>query len=205
MTSLLQPGQNPPAAEGGVGGAYEVINDFMFFDTQAVTNGQQAVPNFFQAVSNDPTITNMKNPGQLPDGWVFDVARVYCTVLIAPFAIAAAGVTGAAGDLNAIFNTQRAIFEFKYNDKSYGVRPLISLPPEAQVQAFSEATNAATNGREVAWVAPVGGVAPYLAGLRIQPKTTFVGIVSLAGAPVITTSPVNVRIALCGRLYRKLT
>lgn len=206
-SSLLNPGMTPPPAAGALDGTYEVLNDYVFFDTEPITNAQQAVNNFFVLANapGDQTITNMPAQGQLPDGWVFDVQRVYATFLVLPFAIAAAGVTGAAGDLANVLNTCRATVEFTYNSKSYGVRPLRSLPPDGQVQAFSEATNAATNGREVAWVAPVGGIAPYLAGLRIQPKTQFKLAVTLAVAPTITTSPLNLYIGLCGRLYRKVT
>lgn len=207
MNSLLNPGTTPPPAAGALDGTYEVLNDYVFFDTNPIANGSAVVNNYFVLANapGDQTITNMPAQGQLPDGWVFDVQRVYASFLVSPFAIAAAGATGPASDISQIINTARATFEFIYNSKSYGVRPIRSLPPDGQVQAFSEATNAATAGREVAWVAPVGGVAPYLAGLRIQPKTQFKGVIQLAVAPVITTTPLNLYIALCGRLYRKVT
>lgn len=200
--AAMQPGRTPPPPDGGMG--YEVINDYQLFDTVAITTAVQAVPNLFVTVQADPTLGNIPSQGQLPDGWFFDVDRVFVDFLTIP-ALVVATVVGPATDLANIQDTCRATFEFKYNDKSYGVRTLRSLPPSGGVQAFSSGTYVATNGREYAWTGPMGARAPYLNGLRIQPKTKFLGVVSLAVAPTLNQTPLNVCVSLMGRLYRKVT
>lgn len=201
----FQAGLTPPPSDGSF--TYEIVERYTLFDTQPITNAQQAVPNFFVTLSSDQTITNMPSAGQLPDGWYFDIEDVYANPLVIP-AAGTKAVTGPAADLANIYNTQRATFEFKYNDKSYGVRPLSSFGPEGAVQAFTSMEGATADpgaSLQVAWPGPVGAGSGYLMGLRINPKTRFIGIVSLAGAPTITQTPLNLRLSLVGRLWRKVT
>lgn len=198
----IQPGLTPPPSENGMG--YEILRNYSLYDTQAITTAQQAVPTFFATIQSDVTLGNLPSQSQLPDGWYFDVDTVYATLLVLP-SLGVGTIAGAINDIANIYQTCRAVFGFTYNDKSYGTRPLASIPPDGTPQGFYAGTLTAPQTKEVGWAGPVGGFCGYLRGLRIAPKTKFQGNVSLAVAPTLAASPLNLRLNMVGTLWRKVT
>src|SRR4029077_2402878 len=203
-TAAMQPGMTPPPSESGM--AFEVLRNYDLYDTQAITTAVQAVPNFFGAIQSDVTLGNLPSASQLPDGWYFDVDTVYADLLTLPNAVASATIPGSISDIANILNTARAALTFTYNDKSYGTRPLRAVPPIGAPQGFYafEGTAAAAS-KEVGWQGPVGGYCGWLRGLRIAPKTKFSLGCTLAVAPTLNASPLNLVVHLVGTLWRKVT
>lgn len=202
--AALQPGTMPPPTDGFT---YELIKNFVIFDTLAWTTAVTISQTYFVTFQQDPTLGNMPSQGQLPDGWYFDPKSAFIDFLTIP-AFAAGAATGPILDIATILNTQRATYEFKYNDKSYGVRPLRSVPALGAVQGIVAAEGASADPgktKEFGWNGPVGQYTGYLSGLRIAPKTKFSAIVTCAAAPTLSQTPLNIVASLVGDLWRKVT
>jgi len=127
IVSLKKARSAPPSG-------YEVFEDILFdvvnYPIAGVAPG--GTLDFFATPANtqDSTLTNLKQAGQLPGSHLFHVKRVFLTPLIAP-SVVPAGLTaaGSADDLDKIFLTSRSYLTFtsSVTNKTRGPIPLDAI------------------------------------------------------------------------------
>ncbi len=126
IASLKKARSAPPSG-------YEVFEDVLYDVVNYPVAGVAAggTLDFFATPANtqDPTLTNLKQAGQLPGSHLFHVKRVFITPLVAPSFTAALTQVGVADDLDKIFLTSRAYLTFtsSVTNKTRGPIPLDAI------------------------------------------------------------------------------
>jgi len=177
---------------------------WVLYDTQAWTTAVTTTQTYFTTVQNDKTLGNMEGPGQLPDPQYFEVHYIGCDFLLTPNFLAAAAATGPANDILAFLFAQRGTWEFNISNKRVGPFPLSFLHASGGATGYVS-TNSATTGKfEVANNGVFDGGFCVGGAILIPPKVSFDITVRTAAAPVLQTSPLNVRVWMAGALYRRV-
>ncbi len=177
---------------------------WQYYDTQTYVDATTLNLNFFQVTNVDPTITNMKAAGQLPDPHWLSIYDVTCDFLILNTSVAGAvGVTGAYNDLALLLLVGRATWTLNISDKNYGPFSLTLLHGTGGPVGFIAAngTAAATEQHQIASNVLNPGW-NYKGSLIIPPKTNF-GITVNWAATQDLTANVVMRLSLHGILSRR--
>lgn len=198
-------------------GQLEAVN-WKYFDTQPVTTAVTTTLNFFATVQTDKTLGNIEQPGQIQAPNWFELYAIKCDFLEAVTTGAAPGTAGAITDIAQILYTQRAIYELTVNSKGYGKTPLTFAHSSGGPVGLAQGTPAAGAVIQFAnnsipdegdwlggWVLnPETMQQEQVGSIILMPTQAFSLQVTMAAAPTLTTTPLNVRMSLCGVLHRQV-
>ena len=117
-----------------------------FYDTQTYTDATTTRLTFFQTTNVDPTLTNMKAGGQLPDPQWLSIYNITLDFLNSgPTAASTIAIVGQLNDQNLLMMVGRPTWTLSISDKAYGPYSLTALHgtggPTGQVGGGSGAAN----------------------------------------------------------------
>lgn len=196
---------NPPA------GSFETFPD-MKFDTQLYPAAGVQSLNFFAQVANDPTITNMTQPGMLPAPDWLQLEAIQVTPYVglpSNRAVTAApgNQVGVLNDWSTLVDTGRAILTLFISNKKYGPWRVKAHHGIGGALGFITqgitAAAAAVGAQQTMQNGPSdNGFGPQ-GELVIAPTTPFSVTLQFAGAPPITSDGTFfIGVELVGRTYR---
>lgn len=196
-------------------GQLEAVS-WTYFDTQAIVSTTTTTLQFFNTIQSDPTLGNIEQAGTIQSPNWFELYQIKADFLTVPSTNATA-TAGALNDLAQILNVQRATYTLTVNSKSYGRKPLVQaqgLGGPVGLEAGTPATNAMVsfannnNGGDQDYVGGVkigpSGFPQECGSIVFPPNQSFSFVVQMAAAPTLTTTPLNLRISLCGVLHRQV-
>lgn len=170
-----------------------------FYDTQTYTDASTTRLTFFQVTNVDPTITNMKAGGQLPDPQWLSIYNVCLDFLNAGPTVDATTVVGQLNDQVLLMMVGRTTWTLTISDKAYGPYTLTCLhgtgAPTGVIGDGVSITQYGHNALNPGW--------NYNGTLIIPPKTNFSIEVNWAAAQDLT-GDVKLRLSLFGILSRRV-
>lgn len=190
-----------------------------YFDTQPITSTVTTTLKFFSTVQSDPTLGNLELAGQIQNPNWFELYAIKCDFLFPGLVVGAApGTAGPITDMAAILFQQRAFYEFTVNSKSYGKTPLSLAHGTGGPVGLAQGTPAAaafnsfgTNSvpDEGDWLGgwvfdPNAGGQQEVGSIILASTQSFQLTVTMAAAPTLTTTPLNVRMTMMGVLHRQV-
>lgn len=181
-----------------------------WYDTQTYPAAGVADLTFFQTVSSDKSISNMKAGGELTEPEFFVMDHVFVDIL-APVTSTAEGVTGALDEIERLVRSSRAIWEFFYKDKRYGTFPLTLLHGTGGPTGFGWGVdNVAAGGTPTQTQYANNGL---LGGgwrwprrmITLEPKTSFSFTIRWPGTPPTVAADRRIRVLFAGDSSRAVT
>lgn len=198
-------------------GQLEAVN-WKYYDTQPITSGTTTVLKFFATVQTDPTMGNIEQQGAIQAPNWFELYAIKCDFLEAVTSAAAPGTAGAITDIANVLYGQRAYYEMTVNSKSYGKTPLTFAHSSGGPVGLVQGTPAAAAAIQFAnnsipdegdwlggWVLdPESMQQQQVGSIILMPTQAFSLVVTMFAAPTLTTTPLNVRMTMCGVLHRQV-
>lgn len=179
---------------------------WVLYDTQPWTTAVTFNTTHFGAQQNDPTLSNMEGPGQLPDPQFFEIWYWGVDFLLASINAAAPAATVSHwADIIQFLWTQRGTWEFNISNKKTGQFPLSFMHGSGGPQGFGYGNSATTARFEYGNNGPADGGFCTAGAITIPPKLGFNVILRTFAAPTLTAgSPLNVRTWMAGVLHRRV-
>jgi hypothetical protein len=178
---------------------------WILYDTVAWTTAVTTTASYFGTVQGDKTLGNMEGPGQLPDPQYFEIWYWGLDFLLSPNSVASVAVAGPLNDIAAFLHAQRLTFTFNISNKRVGPFPGTFFHASGGPTGYLAITNAAAAQKnEFANNGIFDGGFCVNGAIVIPPKLGFDVTLATAAAPVLQTSPLNVRPWQAGVLHRRV-
>ncbi len=198
------------------GGALEAVS-WKYFDTQSIVSTTTVSLNFFNTVQSDKTLGNIEQASTIQSPNFFELYSIRCD--FQPTVSGSATETaGVLNDIAQILNVQRATYQLTVNSKSYGIVPLTCAHSTGGPVGFSQGTPGTNHMVSFAnnsvpddgdWLGgiflnPDTGALEECGSIVLQPNQSFALTVSMAAAPTLNGTPLNIRMTLAGVLHRQV-
>lgn len=171
------------------------------YDQKTYTAAGVANLTFFDRVTQDKTLCNLTQPGQLSAGNYFVPERAFITFMSAPTLTAANTQAGLMNDIERVLKVARGIVTMTVSGKPHGPIPMDMFGDVGGAEGWVSGNNTAPAIIQQA-TGPLNGGLPLDGELVIAPDIDFGARIDFAPAAVAISADIDIRFRLFGMLLK---